>query len=501
MLRPEYKIALTALFFTCVYLLLPSANSSSDAIGYAADVRWNMDLLSPHHLLYNVMGRGIYLAVISVIPDTGALQILQAMNAVLAGIALLFTGMLLLKKGKQDWILPVMVLMASSYGLMRYATENETYIAPLAFAMAAWYWLVAERYGSLPLAAASAAIAMLLHQTYFFWWMALLVHCVKAKRYMALGVVAAGIIPVIVVYAWAAGHVDMPLSSYVLHDLNQGAVNTGISLKNFIMTPISLLRSFVQVHGYQVWIWNHGNLLQIGWMLFSVLMVVAAAVFALLGIAREMLRLFAEYTFYGVALLLFLLFAFWSEGNAEFMVPVPVLLFLFIGENGIGQSGRWLLLGMAMFVWNITLGLIPWNQQSFYRHGYVMNEFMDARDDDVLLCHEPVMLQNLAYYHTNQKFYGKFVGAPEWQAGKGVNLDSFLLELDKKVLNPGLGNVYYSDYCSYLLNRAALTSSEVSSWKAKYFFEKSGEVRNMGGVFPIYRLRPGFKVDSNQVYP
>jgi len=148
---------------------------------------------------------------------------------------------------------------------------------------------------------------------------------------------------------------------FVFNDYYSGAAGVSTGLSSLMFTAIGLFRSFFQVHGYLVLLPRISNLFIIAGV-FSVVLI-AIGIFNvrriqwnIKGIKRPTVWVHL------LALFLQLVFAFSSSGNAEFMVMIPILLAIVLSqvmENEIRFLG---LTAAGMFIWNISLGLVPLNR-------------------------------------------------------------------------------------------------------------------------------------------
>ena len=357
---------------TALALTLPTANPTLDAWYYAACVRWRHDLLLPHHLLYNSLG----LAWVQVLPPAvDARAALTALNALLYGGILLALRPVLRAAGAASsteaaWLLVV----GSTFGLLRFATENEAYLAPLllsVLASGAWArWVRGDkdevrRRGWLVLAGALAAGACLLHQLHFWWWLALGLGTWWGRpgRWRAAILYGVPALVVPLAYVMAARHEGYALTSvgltdFVLHDYVVTGNTPTPGLKALLLTGINLLRTLGQVHG-------SGLGLLTRWPVLAAVPVVAAAlVWRARGawVGRRSLaddgqrRLVRTHA---LAFGLHLAFAAVNDGNAEFMVMLPVLGAVLAAGWGHWQSGALGLTGAALLLWNLTFGLLP----------------------------------------------------------------------------------------------------------------------------------------------
>jgi hypothetical protein len=366
------------LFLTLLYLLLPTRNSTLDAWYYAACVRYAHELPLPHHLLYNPVGllwtRLLHL--LGLQPDT--LAALKLLNALAAGASLLVLARALRALGepagrRAGWVLVV----GSSFSLVRFATENEAYVLPVLFsALASLAWirwqLQVPRPAGLLWAGFWAAVACLFHQIHFFWWLGLLLGTVwyaqQKVRSALLYALPALLVPVAYVLAlpyWGKPLTLPALWRFVFHDYYAGLAGNGVSVHGALLTVVNLGRTFGQVHGSMpalvrampgllvVPVLCAGLLSWAGWVAWQRFRrsprVEAAEGESKMAVVRT----------HGLILLAQLGFAAYSDGNAEFMVMLPPLLAL------VGAAWTWLparslaAAGLALLVWNVAFGLGP----------------------------------------------------------------------------------------------------------------------------------------------
>ncbi len=366
---PHLLLVIAALTFLA--LLLPTANPTLDAWYYAACVRWRHDLLLPHHLLYNPLG----VAWLTLLPRG-----VEPMRGLVAGNALLYGGILwglrpvLRAAGAPATSLAAWLLVVgSTFGLLRFATENEAYLAPIlvsTLASGAWVRWAAnpDAKGSLRwllLAGALAAGACLLHQIHFWWWLGLGLGTWWGRPVRWRAAVAYGLPALLVpaTYALAAHHEGFPLTAagltnFVLHDYVVNGATPTPGLKALMLTVINLGRTLGQVHGTVV-------ALLLRWpVLWLVPMVVAALLWRArrvwagrrdeVGAGERRIRLA-----HALAFGLHAAFAAINDGNAEFMAMLPLL-----GAVVAVGWGQWRPVplawaGAALLLWNLAFGLLP----------------------------------------------------------------------------------------------------------------------------------------------
>lgn len=377
--RAEWTVVL---LLTALALLLPTHNSTTDAWYYAACVRHGHELLLPHHLLYNVVG-WLWMQLLPFSVDT--LAALKAMNALAFGGCLLVLRSLLRSVGGPAASVAGWLLVAgSSFGMLRFATENETYILPLLLSLLAsrsWWRGMSgqDGAGNWLAAGAWAAGAALLHQIHAFWGLVLLLGIVlsgQKRRWKAalLYMLPALLVPV--AYAAALPTWELPFTPvafwrFVFYELYQGHAGAAPSGHTLLLTGISLLRTWVQLHGTTLALLQRwpalagviacciGLMLYAGWLLWK----------AWRKVGREALeapvekRSDASYnqSFFRTHLLILLLqlaCAVWAAGNAEFMVMLPPLLALLLVRQ-VWPGRPVVVAGATLLLWNLTFGLLP----------------------------------------------------------------------------------------------------------------------------------------------
>ncbi|MCC2547523.1 hypothetical protein LJY25_13790 [Hymenobacter sp. BT175] len=415
---------------TGLYLLLPTRNSSLDAWYYAACVRYGHELLLPHHLLFNVAGR-LWLQLLQLTglrPD--ALAAVQALNALAAGatLALLYCLLRRLGRGRplaMAWVLVV----GSSFGVMRFATEAETYILPLLLSLAAsrcWvqYLLLPGRPAGLLFSAGLlASLACLLHQVHVFWWLGLLLGTVwlataKAKALLTYALPAL-LVPL--AYALALPSWNLPLTvdalwHFVFHDYYAGA-GGGVSGRGLLLTGANVVRTFGQVHGSTL-----ALVQRLPGLLAVPLIVVGLLMYAAWQVRRQSRGRQAEKRpasplwgqiclVHALILVLHLLFAAYSDGNAEFMVMLPALLAVAASQLNLPARSV-AVAGGALLLWNLAFGLVPARLLQFTNHTRLLSRIQQEPRAWFLLDNHNLVLNQLHYLTGNPAGPANVLPAP-----------------------------------------------------------------------------------------
>lgn len=340
-----------------LYILLPTINSTSDAMGYATGSE-----IGPHHLLFDQIC--VWMNALCGFNPIKTLAAMKIINAVL-GAATLFILFFILNRLEANhpwlWVL----ICGSSFGFMRFATENEAYILPLFFAalglFALQIYFQKNFKKHLYWAFVILALAVTSHQSYVFFYAAVALYVVFTQG-RNWRIWLAFLLPtaiVFLVYLLASHIQNQPLWLWIIKDANDGLVNLKPGIQNFIFTLLNLIRTFTQVHG------NIPILLKTFPVLYPIAGLAVTGMALGLYFAIKSIKKQAGNTFppiakvASIAALLQLLFAWFSVGNAEFMVMLPLLLAIVLAASlAISPRSLWFI-GLGMLGWNLAVSIIP----------------------------------------------------------------------------------------------------------------------------------------------
>jgi hypothetical protein len=394
-----------------VYAVLPTQNPTSDAYDYAACVRWRVDLWQPHHLLYNITGLGIYTLVRALKIPVPPLELMQFLNSIFAGASLLVLWRILTRLQQNAKVLAGLLLLAgSSLGTMRYATENETYIIPLFFSLlGTFFWLRFQEHGrqtDMMWSSFWAAFACLYHQVHFFWWLGLGVSFLflpkKNKKQFFWFLLPALVVPLVYAVVLSLQHIPFSQAHrFVFLDFYKGEVETTITYQNFLLTFISLVRTFLEIHG-RIYSLVQQNLFYIIPALITVLAFLITCRELVANRKNTLLQHTSPFRTMAFILLLHLVFAWYAVGNAEFMVMVPVLTAILAGCFAYHSSRYVLSLGAVLFVWNMAYAVLP-NYFLRYTNHICLQEFVQKHPTTVLLLQDKNAFEAYHFYHTGQQ--------------------------------------------------------------------------------------------------
>ena len=479
---------------TAFCLLLPTQNSTLDAWYYAACVRHGHELLLPHHLLYNAVGWLWQQA----LPDSiDTLAALKALNAWGFGASLLVLRELLRRVGGArppvaGWLL----LVGSSFAMLRFATENETYMLPLLLSLlasrSAWRAASGEVGLSGWLAAGGwAAGACLLHQIHAGWWLGLLLGVLllrqsAARRWSALWRYALPAAAIPLAYAAALPGWNLPLTfsafwHFVFHDLYAGQTGATPSGLTLLLTGINLGRTFGQMHGSTLALLRQwpalggvallclGAGVVAGWQLWRAGRGLDKAGAPPVdfspesGPARHSGPWFQRTHF--MILTLQVACAVWAAGNAEFMVMIPALLALLLVRQPWPPRPL-LLAGAALLLWNLTFGLLPSHLLRFTNTAPILAR-MEQEPAAWWLLTDPNLILNQRHYRTGNPVGpptilatpAQLVQRPGWSASNFRTWLAARRAAGQRVYTDAIGG-------KHLLDRARLTQGDEDAQRA-----------------------------------
>lgn len=470
--------SILVIFITgALYILLPSSNNTLDSLSYASDMRDGIGLFHPHHLLYNALGY----VLIHITGVAKALPFMCFINAVFAMGCLFVMWLILIPFTGKKLRAALIVLLGASFGFMRFSIDNETYIVPLFFSLLASWTLLTKK--NVLLAGFFAATACLFHQIHFFWWLGLLIFIVQTfdttriksiLQYIAMAlIVPAGYLLVF----FLTKHDCNTIVEFIFHDyVKYDQVSLTFKPVTLLLAPINLFRTFFQVHGYFLPLLQRFSYLWIG-VLFAVFFLLSG-VFSLNKAMLKKNPPFYNNKFAVAHLYIFFLqflFAFLSDGNAEFMVMLPFALCIFAVIKYELKEKLVVYTASGLFFWNITLGLLPYH---FYEldPATALNQYIQAHPCETYLLRDKYLVENLLrYYHPAQDYH--------LNNTKGLSknaLDSLVRE-NSRVLTDFVNNEIF-------LSRAKMLSNFNDSIFEKYKITPADSIEYDLGKVRIYAI-------------
>ena len=402
-----------------VYLLFPNNNHLSDSLGYGASVKFGLDLFYAHHLLYNYFNYLLYSAINPFWPSLDALKFMQFINASATILSLLVINKIITKQTGNELKANIWTLfIASSFGVMRFAVEAETYVLPILFSLLSSFYYQKYTFYNKPisifLSGFFASIACLFHQIHLFWGIGLFIGLVYNKKLKSLAWYLFSTPLVLIVYSvvlvsyyktsFSFDHLLKFLAEYYY----SSQADTGIGLNNFVISAITFFRTFFQVHGLvpevlRLLPWSY---------VISVIVIslIGYSAFTLFKTTQINLKNnFSEFerTHFIIFVLQFA-FAFYSNGNSEFMVMLTYLIPLFIPVFVKLDMLTVKTISLAMILWNVTFAILP-NHIFDYQNNKILTAFIHNHPDKVFILKERSFIVNQYFYEYGIQEYPRVI--------------------------------------------------------------------------------------------
>jgi len=390
-------------------LLFVTIGHTGDGWGYAADVlkanSWqSTELVSAHHLFYNYLCYALNPIFIS--SNINPINGFTAMNWMFYGLTIfIFYRVLLDLNYNKNQSICWSLLIAGCFGLLRFSIENETYILPLFFALLGSHFITNFKNSNSHeyMGFALLAISVLFHQSYIFWFLAFAINAISRRRFIPLFISASMIV---IFYLLFAIKSNQSILSFIIHDVDAGLVQVIPNINNLKFTLINGLRTIFQIHG------NMLILIQ-NWIIVS-LIGIAGLVLVLFGVLHSLrnstldlnkvkftaaLRQWLQNPFF-TAFLLQLAFAFYSVGNAEFMVMLPILFLLSFHDKVIPVFTHIHQMALGLWIYNGVFFIVPTFMGSFDNVGLSSKMLSKERPTKpfVFISTQAIAIQNQMEY-------------------------------------------------------------------------------------------------------
>lgn len=455
---------LIIIYFGVFYFLFLSNNPSSDSYSNAFSSITTQEVFRPHHLLYSGLGYLIYLPFESL--NIEPIKIFQFVNVLFAiGCLIVFRFILKRIHSSEALIAASIVFLGSCFGFQRFATDNECYIIPLFFTLLAMNFvqnfLIKNKGYKVVLSALFIAIGCLFHQIVIFVWFAsFLIYIFNGRRKFILEFILISlIIPIvyiIVLYSQEGGISFNSLMNFVLHDYKYADAEMPILKNVILLSAISLIRTFIQVHGYVFELISH-------YPFISFIVIIIGLAFMAYGMVyvfklkKRQLIIFQERRFvrylWGL-LILYFGFAAFSNGNAEFMVILPFLIVILLVYYFEYISRLLFGLGIFMYVWNLSFALIPMANMKLNSNEDIVNLII-KEPDAVYVLKDKVAVDNIYAYKERKEVLNTTFRVSEISQ---EDFDTWIRE----------GRIIYTDYFEEkpLLSRATMVESRTKIIKS-----------------------------------
>jgi hypothetical protein len=398
---------------TIVYLFFPTNTHLADSFDYGASVKYGYKLFSAHHLLYNYSNHLIFKGVQTILPTVDALKVMQFTNAVFAIFCLLLLRRILKTQFNNEVKANIWTLFVGcSFGLMRFATEAETYIIPIFFSLLSSFhyqnYLNSKKDKYILYSGLMASIACLFHQIHLFWGIGLFLGFLKTKRfksvflYLVTTPLVLVVYSIVLVYYNKAAFSGYNLFRFLAEYYFSAKADVQVGTSNLVITIITFFRTFFQVHGTILEVLKLQPATYIAIILAVTLLFISIFKFSK-SVKFHLSN--KEKPFEWTHFIIFVLqlgFAFYSHGNSEFMVMIPFLIAIFYHLFLDFNLAVIKYLAVMLFIWNFTFGIYP-NQHYDYQNNKTLLKIIKDNPDKIFILKESYLIVNQYFYE-----YGEY---------------------------------------------------------------------------------------------
>jgi hypothetical protein len=476
MMDRPYKIlsvhtlgVVTPFAFLLLYLVFPSGLSTTDGWNYAAEIKYSGEFFHPYHLLYNTLGYLFCYLPVKAGADT--LGCLKVMNSLFATALLYVVRLILYRLNRKDLLVVLICcLSGSSFAIMRFATENETYIIPLFLALlASYFFLRFLQQGYLKdvfFTGIFLSLAVMFHITYIVWWLCILVSIIRKsnRRPLFLYLLTSLSIPAtyLVILLYLYGNLTIEsVTGFIFNDFISNS-HFELTGKSIFFSFANLIRSFIQVHGYLLHIIKQNFLFIIPGIILMLSFIVA--LFRLPSKDTEYKDAGFSRILIMVVSLQFLLAAF-SSGNAEFMVMIPVLTFILLSVR-FAETGKFLFPVLTgILIWNLSYGIIPLHFISKEPEQFLCDLALREESSKIIASDDQI-LKSIIYYEKGIKNVENIYKSPAVLQEKGMAIGDLRSLIDTAVEK---GEDVYTDCLNpQIMSRASILEGDLN----RIFFSK-----------------------------
>lgn len=417
-IKKNYSI-LIIILLGIIYTLFISDNQSSDSFSNAYHSLWGDKLFSAHHLLYNALGYIILLPFRWIFQDKlldfNPILILQFTNIIFSISSLFVLRTIIKRINKNENLVSASIFfVGASFGFTRFAVDNECYIIPIFLSLLSFNYiqlfLKKNSFKSIILASLFISIGCLFHQIVIWVFIPTLILILfnKKKTYIIIFISISLIIPIVysLVYYFESNSFSLfGLFNYVISDYSSGLAEMPILKNVLILSGISFIRTFIQVHGYILEIISQFPIFSISVIIISL----SLGVFGLIHFSKLIKRnltIFYERRFVRYLwIILFISFAFacFSNGNAEFMAIIPFIIVILLSYYYTSSAKYLLGIGGGIFLWNICFGLYPYAYMNLNPNKEIAEFIYNNKDDSVFILKDKNHYENIILYTYGHK--------------------------------------------------------------------------------------------------
>ena len=464
-----------------LFIVLPTENANIDSWYYAACVKYKTNSFNSHHLLYNIFGNIWNDFIHFLNPNVDTLWSLNALNAISACLTLVVFYNLLLRFGQnKQSALFFGLSVGVCFGFMRFATDAETYILPILFStLSTYYYFKPIRYLNITISALFGMLAVCTHQLHIWWTLAIYLNVIANKEYSKNQklfyslTLFSGVILYYLVYYFNFN--NSSFTNFILGEYQKGNAGIDFSLKALTLTLINIFRTVFQVHGLIYHFALKHSVISV------IIVIIELSLIYHLFSNRKLLFKVTKITgkrlsrhLFLIAIVLHVLFAFLSSGNAEFMAMLPFLFVAYIAiANNFNCNKNALLIPVIILIWNVYFGLLPQRFENLNKMTTQVNYTRTHNKDYFLWSNKPLIENKLAY---EKGFYQHY---------NFITIDSV------NVLLNG-GKTVYTDLknTKTAFSRESIIKSDLKTSAIDRFeLEKVDSFENLYGINYIYQIK------------
>lgn len=474
------------LFLTFLYVFLGTENANIDSWYYASCVKYKKELYNSHHLFYNVFGYYFFSAIKIFDSNIEALKALQIMNSLAAGISLFFTNAILIRLNTNIKTALLLTLFCGvTFGFFRYSTDAETYILPIVFSLGSIYFICGKLSNiNLFCAGLLAGISVLFHQLHI--WLvigvgiSILINSSLTFKNKLIFIAPLTLIPIVYISTWYIHFKEISFLNFLTGEYSKGNAGLDFSLKSILLSFISAIRTYVQIHGNILFIWKNHT---IACLTSSI----AIGICILLWFkSKNQKTIVNKQVVKGnistgllLAIILQFIFAMLSSGNAEFMVILPFIVILYFASRysiDLPLKSAYCIIILA--IWNITYGLLPSKYLSLNKVNAQI-AICEKNPDAVFIWKDRVLCDNILTFRYGFNHIYKLKKADILQSESDILA---LLKNSKVFTDFGNSSTKYS--------RQALLENNSNEMESNSFKkEKTDSFENLYGKNYIYQIK------------
>jgi hypothetical protein len=469
-----------------LYTIFLSNNPTGDSFSNAYLSISGKDMFMPHHLLYSFLG----FLFVKAFSFTGisAIKLLQMTNVLFACGSLLVIRRMFKRIHKEEPLICSAILFCGScFGFLRFATDNECYIVPLFFTLLTLYYmqtfLIENKISRIIKISICLVVGCLFHQIVIISWLCVfVVLCFnKRKKYIFTFLLLSLIVPIIY-YVFSIMINDsfslVALKDFVLNDYEKGYAQTPIIQQVIMLGSINIIRTFIQVHGYMVNIFHLSPIITI--IIISLCFVFFVfGILKLRKIRKRKFTIFHERRFVRLVWWVMITnigFAFFSNGNSEFMIILPFLITILVAYY-FNNLKFLFYFSCAILLWNTSFALIPYHMSSFNNNKEVV-AFIHSNKDCVYILSNKPEIENEYLYS-----YNEAMPTTIYACRLNKNIVDSLKTINKTIITD-----IYSNENDVVLSRKNMTSNDINILK-DYSIEQDEVFAKFSSLMGITKLR------------